>query len=372
MVRGRADGRTLIDRPRGEGQPDDRPHAAARALPRPAPGRGRAAGARGLPRSLPGHRRPGHRDRAGDARRRARRRSTSSSCSPSRSCASPTAGGPSPEDAMTDACPMRAWRVAAPGADRRAPTRARRAGRSRSPGPARSASACTACGVCRTDLHLAEGDLAAEARRRRPRSRDRRHRRRARRRRANASRVGDRVGIPWLAPHVRASAGGAAAARRTSASRPQFTGWDADGGYAQYAVVDEATPTRCPIATTTSTPRRCCARASSGTARCERAELPPGGRLGIYGFGASAHLVAQVAMKQGATVHVLTRSETAQRLALDLGAASAGPADARPPEPLDAAILFAPAGSSYPSRSKHSIGAARSRSPASTSATSRR
>jgi propanol-preferring alcohol dehydrogenase len=79
-----------------------------------------------------------------------------------------------------------------------------------------------------------------------------------------------------------------------------------------------------------------------------RAELPPGGRLGIYGFGASAHLAAQVALAQGATVHVMTRAAAAQRHALDLGAHSAGPADAGPPEPLDAAVLFAPAGELVP------------------------
>ncbi len=79
-----------------------------------------------------------------------------------------------------------------------------------------------------------------------------------------------------------------------------------------------------------------------------RAELPSGGRLGIYGFGASAHVVAQVAIAQGAVVHVLTRSEQARALALDLGAASAGPADAAPPEPLDSAVLFAPAGELVP------------------------
>ena len=81
-----------------------------------------------------------------------------------------------------------------------------------------------------------------------------------------------------------------------------------------------------------------------------RAELPPGGRLGIYGFGASAHLTAQVAIAQGATVHVLTRSTEAQRLALELGAASAGGADDAPPEPLDSAILFAPVGDLVPVR----------------------
>ena len=76
----------------------------------------------------------------------------------------------------------------------------------------------------------------------------------------------------------------------------------------------------------------------------KRAELPPGGRLGLYGFGGSAHLAAQVALAQGATVHVLTRGEQAQQLARELGAASVGGAADMPPEPLDAAILFAPVG----------------------------
>jgi propanol-preferring alcohol dehydrogenase len=79
-----------------------------------------------------------------------------------------------------------------------------------------------------------------------------------------------------------------------------------------------------------------------------RADLPPGGRLGVYGFGASAHLTAQVAIGQGARVHVLTRSAAARALALRLGAASAAGAYDRPPEPLDAAILFAPAGDLVP------------------------
>ena len=88
-----------------------------------------------------------------------------------------------------------------------------------------------------------------------------------------------------------------------------------------------------------------------------RAELPPGGRLGIYGFGASAHVVAQVAIAHGATVHVLTRSEEARWLALSMGAASAGPADGAPPEPLDAAVLFAPAGELVPVAMQSSEGA---------------
>jgi propanol-preferring alcohol dehydrogenase len=79
-----------------------------------------------------------------------------------------------------------------------------------------------------------------------------------------------------------------------------------------------------------------------------RAQLPPGGRLGIYGFGGSAHITAQIAVAQGAEVHVLTRGEGARRLALELGAASAGEAYAAPPRKLDAAILFAPVGDLVP------------------------
>ena len=79
-----------------------------------------------------------------------------------------------------------------------------------------------------------------------------------------------------------------------------------------------------------------------------RADVPPGGRLGIYGFGASAHLVAQVAIAQGATVHVRTRSAAAQEHARELGAASVGGADDPVPEPLDSAVLFAPAGDLVP------------------------
>src|SRR5439155_6599046 len=125
---------------------------------------------------------------------------------------------------------------------------------------------------------------------------------------------------------------------------PRFTGWDADGGYAESAVVDEryayALPDR--FGDEEAAPLLCAG--IIGFRALRRAALPPGGRLGIYGFGASAHLAAQVALARGATVHVLTRSADARRHALELGVASAGPADSAPPEPLDSAILFAPAG----------------------------
>ena len=204
----------------------------------------------------------------------------------------------------------------------------------------------TVCGVCRTDLHLAEGDLAP----RRPGvvpghevvgvvdalgegcSR---------------FRVGDRAGIAWL----RQTCGRCRWCRRGAENLcrdPLFTGWDADGGYAEWAVVDEAYAYRVPAGfdDVSAAPLLCAG--IIGYRALRRAEVPPGGRLGIYGFGASAHLAAQVAMAQGATVHVLTRSADARRHALELGVASAGPADELPPEPLDSAILFAPAGGLVP------------------------
>jgi Zn-dependent alcohol dehydrogenases len=107
-------------------------------------------------------------------------------------------------------------------------------------------------------------------------------------------------------------------------------------------------PTGLPPTSLTSSWRRCCAPGVIGYRALLRASLPEHGRLGLYGFGDSAHLVAQVALAQGATVHALTRGETSQRLALELGAASARGAYDSPPEPLDSAILFAPVGDLVP------------------------
>lgn len=125
-------------------------------------------------------------------------------------------------------------------------------------------------------------------------------------------------------------------------------GWDEDGGYADYAVVPDAYAYALARHSTTSTPRRCSARASlatgPGAARpCRRA-----GVWACYGFGASAHLCAQVALHEGAAVRVLTRDRGARQRALALGAASAGDTLDAPPEPLDAAIVFAPVGTIVP------------------------
>jgi alcohol dehydrogenase, propanol-preferring len=158
---------------------------------------------------------------------------------------------------------------------------------------------------------------------------------------------GDRVGVAWL----RSTCGTCAYCRRGAENLcpfSRYTGWDADGGYAEYATVraDFAYDLPAGYSDAELAPLLCAG--IIGYRALLRAELPPGGRLGIYGFGASAHLTAQVALASGARVHVLTRSAEARELAIELGAASAAGADDPPPEPLDAAVLFAPVGDLVP------------------------
>ena len=145
-----------------------------------------------------------------------------------------------------------------------------------------------------------------------------------------------------------ARAGSASTDGRTCARAPLFTGWDVDGGYAEYVVVDEAFAYPLPDVFSDEEAAPLLCAGIIGFRALRRSQLPPGGRLGIYGFGGSAHLTAQIAMAEGARVHVMTRSPEARRLALELGAASVGDAADRPPEPLDAAILFAPVGTLVP------------------------
>lgn len=203
-----------------------------------------------------------------------------------------------------------------------------------------------ACGVCRTDLHVSDGDLPVH----RPgvvpgheavgpvlaTGTD-----------VSLFGPGDRIGIPWL----RSTCGRCRWCRRGAENlcpESTFTGWDADGGYAEMATVPAAYAYRVPagLASEQAAPLLCAG--IIGYRSLKRAHLPPGGRLGIYGFGASAHLTAQIAVAQGAEVHVMTRGADARRLALGLGAASAQGARATPPVPLDAAIVFAPAGELVP------------------------
>jgi propanol-preferring alcohol dehydrogenase len=210
------------------------------------------------------------------------------------------------------------------------------------PGPNEILVKVQVCGVCRTDLHLVEGDLAP----RRPGvvlGHEVVGRVVGRGRGAGRFEPGERVGIAWL----RATCGVCRFCARGDENlcvEPRFTGWDADGGYAEYAVVDERYAYRLPRLFSDSEAAPLLCAGIIGYRSLRRTRLRPGGRLGIYGFGGSAHLTAQVALHEGATVHVMTRAEGARQLALSLGCASAQGADEPPPELLDAAILFAPVG----------------------------
>ena len=200
-----------------------------------------------------------------------------------------------------------------------------------------------ACGVCRTDLHVAEGDLPVHRQRVVPGHEIVGEVISA----AGGFAVGDLVGIAWL----RHTDGTCRYCRRGAENlcpASTYTGWDADGGYADYATVPAAYAYRLPGGYEPEQLAPLLCAGIIGYRALLLAQVPPAGRLGIYGFGASAHLTAQLAIAQGHTVHVLTRSAAARELALSLGAASAGPAEAAPPEPLDSAILFAPVGTLVP------------------------
>ena len=214
------------------------------------------------------------------------------------------------------------------------------------PGPHEVRVQVLTCGVCRTDLHLAEGDLLPK----RPQvvpghevvgivdatGPD-----------GTRFAQGARVGVPWLA-RTCGLCRFCTSDRENLCTDPRFTGWDVDGGYAQYLVAHEDYVYALPEAfdDVHAAPLLCAG--IIGYRALRRANCPPGGRLGIYGFGGSAHLAAQIAMSEGMRVHVCTRAADARALALELGAASAQGADDPPPEPLDAAVLFAPVGTLVP------------------------
>jgi propanol-preferring alcohol dehydrogenase len=243
------------------------------------------------------------------------------------------------------AASMLAWEVERPGPVDRGPlVRVEKDVPEPAPGEVRVR--VRVCGVCRTDLHVAEGDLPVHRPRITPGHEivgtvDRLGPG------AGRWRPGDRVGVPWLA-HTCGACRFCSTGRENLCLAPRFTGWDVDGGYAEYAVVDEAYAYALPETFTDEEAAPLLCAGIIGYRALLRANLPDGGRLGIYGFGGSAHITAQIASARGARVHVMTRSSEAQALALALGAASAGDADAMPPEPLDSAILFAPAGSLVP------------------------
>jgi alcohol dehydrogenase, propanol-preferring len=203
-----------------------------------------------------------------------------------------------------------------------------------------------ACGVCRTDLHLVEGDLAP--------------------RRVGVTpghqivgevvapgtdvarfEIGDRIGGAWL----RRTCGicrWCRSGRENLCPESRYTGWDADGGFAEYAVLPAAYAYQIPEEYDDEQAAPLLCAGIIGYRALRRAQLPPGGRLGIYGFGASAHITAQIALAEGAELYVLSRGRQGRDLATEMGAAFVGGIGDRPPVPLDSAVVFAPAGEVVP------------------------
>ncbi len=198
------------------------------------------------------------------------------------------------------------------------------------------------CGVCHTDLHIVEGDLplhkvpvtpghqvvgtvAAVG----PG--------------VTQFQVGDRVGVPWVYQTC-GTCEFCRSGRENLCENPRFTGWDVDGGYAEYMVApaDFAVPIPDEVDDVHAAPLLCAGIVGYRTLKLS--EVRPGQRLGIYGFGASAHIVIQVARYWGCEVYVFTRSDIHKRHARELGAAWVGEAQDTPPKKIHAAVIYAPAG----------------------------
>jgi alcohol dehydrogenase, propanol-preferring len=204
----------------------------------------------------------------------------------------------------------------------------------------------SACGVCRTDLHIVEGELSPARPRVVPG-----HQVVGRVERAGPGaqrfQPGNRVGIAWL----RATCGACEACRggrENLCERAQFTGYHADGGFADYAVVSEAFAYAIPsvFGDAEAAPLLCAG--IIGYRALKLSGVNPGGRLGIYGFGASAHVTLQVARARGCDVFVCTREESHRALARRLGATWVGGAGDAMPAKMHGTILFAPAGELVP------------------------
>ena len=216
------------------------------------------------------------------------------------------------------------------------------------PGTGQALLRVRACGVCRTDLHVLDGELP------RPKlplvlgheivgevvsSRGR-------------FEPGDRVGVPWLG-WTCGECAYCLTGRENLCDRAQFTGYDTDGGYAELCVADErfCFPVPDGFADVQAAPLLCAGLIGYRSLRL----AGDAARIGLYGFGAAAHIVCQVALHEGREVYALTRSgdDDAQAFARSLGATWAGDTATRPPAELDAAILFAPAGELVPTALGH-------------------
>jgi propanol-preferring alcohol dehydrogenase len=218
------------------------------------------------------------------------------------------------------------------------------------PGPQQLLIRVHACGVCRTDLHVVDGELPNP---KLPLVPGHEIVGTVERKGEKVERftIGDRVGVPWLGhtcgvcPYCRSG-------RENLCDRPAFTGYTLDGGYAEFTVADYRYCFKLPLeySDAEAAPLLCAgligyrSLVMAGDAR----------RLGIYGFGAAAHIIAQVARHHGRAVYAFTRSgdREAQDFARSLGAVWAGGSDQTPPEELDAAIIFAPVGALVPAAFK--------------------
>ena len=214
------------------------------------------------------------------------------------------------------------------------------------PAPGQVLLKVRACGVCRTDLHVVDGDLPdpklpivpgheivgiVEAL-----GTD-----------VDTFKLGDRVGVPWLGfscgecSYCRSD-------RENLCPDARYTGYQIDGGYAAYTVADARYAFALPddYSDEEAAPLLCAGLIGHRAYRM----AGPGRRIGIYGFGAAAHIMIQVALWEGREVYAFTRpgDEAAQRFARELGAVWAGPSGTAPPEPLDAAVIFAPVGALVP------------------------
>ncbi len=217
----------------------------------------------------------------------------------------------------------------------------------RRPGPDQVLIRVHACGVCRTDLHVVDGELpnpklpiipgheiVGSVVARGPG--------------AELFHEGERIGVPWMG-HTCGQCSFCNSGRENLCDRPEFTGYTLDGGYAEYALADRHYCFSLPegYGNVAAAPLLCAGLIGYRSYRMAGEDAE---RIGIYGFGGAAHIITQVAVFQGKRIFAFSKpgDSKAQQFARRLGAAWAGDSDQMPPEPLDAAIIFAPVGSLVP------------------------
>lgn len=214
------------------------------------------------------------------------------------------------------------------------------------PGPGQVRVKVHVCGICRTDLHVVEGELPTSTRPIIPGHQtvgvvDKIG--------AGVTRLkeGDRVGIAWLQQTCEAC-GFCLSGRENLCEHPTFSGYHVHGGFAEYALVSETFAYCIPSIFTDEEAAPLLCAGIIGYRALHRSNIQPGQRLGLYGFGAAAHITIQIAQHWGCSVYVVSHREEHRQLGLQLGAAWAGPSTEMPPEKLHSSIIFAPVGELVP------------------------